>query len=35
MACLLDTHVAIHLRDGDPAIIDKVAAGRSRLHRRL
>lgn len=26
MAHLLDTNVAIHLRDGDPAITDKVAA---------
>lgn len=26
MACLLDTNVAIHLRDGDPAITAKVAA---------
>ena len=26
MAHLLDTDVAIHLRDGDPAITDKVAA---------
>lgn len=26
MAFLLDTNVIIHLRDGDPAIMDKVAA---------
>jgi predicted nucleic acid-binding protein len=26
MAFLLDTDVAIHLRDGDPAVTDKVAA---------
>jgi predicted nucleic acid-binding protein len=26
MAHMLDTNVAIHLRDGDPAITDKVAA---------
>ena len=26
MACLLDTNVAIHLRDGDPEITDRVAA---------
>jgi hypothetical protein len=31
MAHLLDTSVAIHLRDGDPAIMDKVAAGRPAL----
>jgi predicted nucleic acid-binding protein len=26
MACLLDTDVAIHLRDGDPSVTAKVAA---------
>lgn len=26
MAFLLDTDIAIHLRDGDPAVMDKVAA---------